>query len=443
MPSKNLLMIFNHYPPYGGNMVIRITNLSRELPKYGWGITALAAHKRNYWIYEPEILDNLPKEVNIVRTFSPDPSYFIKNRVFPYPRHIPTKELPFPALYSRMLRWFSYTFFFPDHFISWIPFAYHRAVKLIKRGSFDAIYSSSIPETNHIVAYLLKKRFPQLPWVADFRDFFVDRQFVTNTGPLMDKASRYLERLFVTHADQVWGVTPSLTEEFKERYKKIVPEDRFICLTNGYSREEMEGLSNEPIDIRKTEDEFLVVYTGNLLNTTRVEPFLDVWKEFASKPHKHPVRLVILGDVDLLTHNYIKRLEIEESITIINRSTHEYSLRLQREADMLFHIISPSPRAKAALSTKVSEYLYWRKPTLVIAPDDSDTARTFIKTKVGRVFPLDNPSSCFEYLEKVLENPPNEPIGDLEEVEKFSWEYLGKMADDNIMKLIAPHRKKE
>lgn len=424
-------------------MVIRVTNLSRELPKHGWRITALAGKKRHYWCYEPDILKTLPKEVEIVKAFSPDPSFFLKERLLPYPRHLSSTKLPAPALYSRLMRWLAYTFMFPDHFIGWIPFAYRKAVKLIKENNFDAMFSTSVPETNHIVAMLLKKKFPNLPWVADFRDFFVNRQFVTFTNPLMDKAAYYLERKFISYADQVWGVTPGLVKELKDRYKKTEPEDKFICLTNGYSKWEMETFSSLPVNIRKTPDEFIIAHTGNLLNTRRIEPFLEVWKKLMSRENKRPVRLVLLGEVDLLTQEYIKANNLQDSISIVSRVPHDYSLRLQREADMLFHIISPSPRAKSALSTKISEYLYWRKPTLVLAPDDSDTARAFRKARVGKVFPLENQASCYDYLVETIENPSIEPSGIPEEIEKYSWEQLGMRADEYLCRLIIPEKNRK
>ena len=59
-------------------------------------------------------------------------------------------------------------FAYPDVNIGWYSPAVKTGVKLLNQENFDIIISSSGPNTAHLVANRLVKKF-KIPWIADFR----------------------------------------------------------------------------------------------------------------------------------------------------------------------------------------------------------------------------------------------------------------------------------
>ncbi|PEN15423.1 hypothetical protein CN630_33060, partial [Bacillus wiedmannii] len=55
----------------------------------------------------------------------------------------------------------------PDSFVQWINPAYKKAVSLIEsNGSYDCIFSMHETPSSHVVAYKIKKKFPNLKWMG-------------------------------------------------------------------------------------------------------------------------------------------------------------------------------------------------------------------------------------------------------------------------------------
>lgn len=60
-----------------------------------------------------------------------------------------------------------------DDDIGWLPFALIKGLRIINWEDIDIIFSTSGTKTSHLVGFFLKK-ITGNPWIADFRDFWID-----------------------------------------------------------------------------------------------------------------------------------------------------------------------------------------------------------------------------------------------------------------------------
>src|SRR5437899_152112 len=74
-----------------------------------------------------------------------------------------------PARAFGLLRRLSDFWLIPDPYVTWAGRCRAAGARLLRRGRFDAMLSTSPPDSVHLAASSLRERFA-LPWVADFRD---------------------------------------------------------------------------------------------------------------------------------------------------------------------------------------------------------------------------------------------------------------------------------
>ncbi len=160
---KKVLMISYLFPPLDCG-VGRQIKFAKYLPLFGWMPTVLTVNRSFLRPkYDPSRVKEVPPSVEIFRTCSLE--------IRPLQRWL-------PAVLNRLLgvnrKWFQPV----DTFVGWLPFAVRRGLEILKEGNIDLIFSTSLPNTCHLVAFILKKKF-RIPWVADFRDPWTQNPYVT------------------------------------------------------------------------------------------------------------------------------------------------------------------------------------------------------------------------------------------------------------------------
>ena len=144
-------------------------------------------------------------------------------------------------------------FLVPDKMVEWVPWGYAAAGKLVKSRDYDAIISSAFPFSDHILAYLIKKR-TGLPWIADFGD-----PWAFNAGFPFPARRRILDRrieaALLKRMDAVVLTTRETEESYRAHYPFLGP-GQTLALPNGYDEEEYADL------IPERGNRFRMVYTG-------------------------------------------------------------------------------------------------------------------------------------------------------------------------------------
>ena len=155
-----VLLICYYFPPLGGAGVGRPLSLFRLLPSHGIQCDVLTVKPVAYRVFEPELLEGLDTS-HIHRSGSRDPQRLL--------RLVGIRRVR--ESHIRRAGWIS-NLFFPDPKIGWVAPAVRLARRLLRENNYTALISTSPPISCHLVAQAIHRE-TDLPWIADFRDFWI------------------------------------------------------------------------------------------------------------------------------------------------------------------------------------------------------------------------------------------------------------------------------
>jgi len=133
-----------------------------------------------------------------------------------------------------------------DAFLPWIPVAYEKVRKIIKKHKVDVVFTTSPPHSQQLIGLLLKWT-TGIPWIADFRDPWTsDQRFMKYKSKFQIAVEKSLEKLVLKNADAVISTTRGADESFFRKGGRPGDRSKFVCIPNGYDPEEYEDL--QPTD---------------------------------------------------------------------------------------------------------------------------------------------------------------------------------------------------
>ena len=364
--KRRLLLIAHHFPPYGGPRSRRWVRLVRHTAPFIDYDVLTVRHERGVGAYEDPDGESMPGNVKVHRTY-PGPLYALSYRSLP-----PAKagESPGPggaALRNAVRTLFRgglETFLVPDKTVEWLLWGYPAARKLVKAGDYDAVVSSASPLSDHVLAYLIKKK-TGLPWIADFGDpwAFNDALPFRARRRVLD---RRLEAVLLDRMDAVVVTTPETEEGYLSHYPSLGP-DRTFVLPNGCDEEELAGLATE------RGDRFRLVYTGIFYKSRGPEVLFEALARIDLD-----LELVIAGDVPGQLVRKAEKLGLAGKVKFLGHCPHRRSLSLQKGADVLLLL---GWAGGWQVPAKVYEYMCARRPILAIRFDDDDLGARMVESR--------------------------------------------------------------
>ena len=154
---KKVLIIANEFPPMGGAGVQRTTKFVKYLGEFG--IEPIVITKEHVAeLTDETLLEELPEDLKIYRL----KPYDTVNRKG-------LLRLPFKFLGTRILS--------PDSEYFWYYFNRKRVAEIIKEKKIECIYTTSFPYSSHLMGLYLKRSFPSIRWIVDFRDEWTNNPY--------------------------------------------------------------------------------------------------------------------------------------------------------------------------------------------------------------------------------------------------------------------------
>jgi len=268
--SPTVLMVASYFPPRQAAGVFRSKRFCKYLPEYGWNVHVLTVSPAAYEAgskIDHQLLLGLPDSVTVHPAYAVYPLEWIARvkRLFGCSSSsgstrrtdTPSSSMhrnapPQPSsLWQRTKDAVTLPLMTPDISIGWIPFAVRRGQQLFRRTGFDVIYSSGPPWSNHLVGYRLH-RSTQRPWVADFRDPWVNADFqrVRMTDSWVGRSHQRWERRVVESADHIIVNTNGSLQDFIARYGSSVAH-KFTLIPNGFDPADFEDIVRPSTAIEK------------------------------------------------------------------------------------------------------------------------------------------------------------------------------------------------
>jgi len=378
-PGK-LLAVACDFPPLGGSGVQRTAFFVRTLPGLGWRPHVLTETPHPGSALDPELARRV-EDVPVTR---------VRGLRLPgglrRDRRLASRGGGGSSGRSRRLRALVTGILVPDKRIGWLPAAVRAGRRLLRRGRFDAIYSTSPFPTAHLAARRLAAH-SGLPWVVDLRDpwwFFLEARPRWPFSALNER----LEGSVIRRADAVLGVREGLLEDLHRRFPDLDP-GKLHLVPNGYDPDAFAGV--EP---RRDPETYGIVYAGLLHDVRSPRPlFRAVRRVLDAEPDLgRRVRIRILGpdEPDLEAWREACGLPAS-SVEVLGFRPHGEAVAWMRGADLLY-----LNSVEDYVPGKVYEYLGAGREILALLEPGSEVGRLLAGRSAARVVPPDDAGGAAE-----------------------------------------------
>ncbi len=283
----------------------------------------------------------------------------------------------------------------------WVGKAVRTGTRLIAEDPVDVIVSSFGPPAAHAIGARLKRRFPEVRWVADYRDPWTFRDDFTLRG-LTGYLERRRERGSVgRHADLLICVSNPLAEQTRRFTATPV-----IVMENGFDPEGQPALAEAvPDPLRASWGAVTLVYTGTL-HADQQDPtlLLQAVARLASAGGDAADRLRVLffGERHAGLQQRIDAAGVGRQVRLSGYVDHATALWAQRHASALLLFEDQASAARGVLRGKMFEYLQAGRPILGVGfTADTEVGRILVEAGVGTVCGVDQ-ERIRRYLEDLL-----------------------------------------
>jgi hypothetical protein len=279
----------------------------------------------------------------------------------------------------------------------------------------------------------IRRRYPKMLIILDFQDGWVVPELL-KLNSLKAFRSRRIERKSIMQSNRIAFATPSMKSVYDEYYHIHI---KTKLVLNGYV-----ATSQDDDRASKTGDsEILRIGYFGKIHIGNKDYFRDVRKIFdyfdkSDHDFKKRFQFDIYGYFSGDYSQWLDRVPFNYLGVIDHNSVQEKMS--DYDFLMLFH--SEEERAEEVLTGKVFEYLYARKPVLVIGTKNMYDARTLIEgNKLGIFIDIDNDhdmTTKLNYIHKLKKDNLMHEIYDQEyDVSQYDRKYINNLYAEDILQL--------
>jgi len=245
--------------------------------------------------------------------------------------------------------------------------------QVVRNEKITHLYSSFRPFTDHYVAYWLKKRNPQLTWIADFRDLIVDEHYQHIFFPKNHQS--FFKKIFST-ADVLTTVSDGLAVHLKEYNPNV------LVVRNG-----IDGEIQAPPPNPSTH--FTITYTGSMfLNTRNPRPVFEALKALSHKGLMviSDLRIRYAGKDSFYWQKMAADYQFENILEDHGLVTDEEARNLQQQSCINLLLTISSPELQGVLTGKMIEYFEAGSPVLaiVVGHNDPELSNLLNELEIGQ-----------------------------------------------------------
>ena len=392
---KHLLMVAYQFPPVGGSGVQRTLKFVKYLPDNGWMPHVLTRDTGRMAQRDDTLMAEVPAGADVMRT----PAWDLTA--------LPGKL----ALAGKFIAW---KLLVPDGEVLWMRGAAMKARKQLMAGGIDAVYSTSYPYSDHLIGLGLKQEFPEIPWIADFRDEWTNNPYLLDhPHPVWRmRREKAMERAVLEHADTLVTNSPGMKANFLTSYPGMDLENRMHVIPNGYDPDDFTVSDSSSTESKSTEssstypvstgsvgfgektsaavanDRLTLTYTGALYGRRKPDLFLEALGRLVSEGRvgKDAFRVRLMGSYK---PDAIRSLEqrngLSGTILLDGYQPHGECLRAMAASDALLLLEGGGPGAEAFFTGKVFEYIHTGRPILAVVPENGAAAGVVRDTGTGIV----------------------------------------------------------
>ncbi|MBN8694161.1 MAG: glycosyltransferase family 4 protein [Bacteroidetes bacterium] len=430
---KRVLIITYYWPPSGGAGVQRWLKFVKYLREFGWEPIVYTAENAEMPVIDASLEKDIPNNITVLKTKIWEPYSFYKTFIGKKQNEKINasflSENKKPSITEKISVWIRGNFFIPDARKFWINPSVKYLNDYLKKNPVDAIISTGPPHSMHLIALGVKKNFPSIKWVADFRDPWTNIDFYKELmlSSSSDKKHKRLEKEVLKNADSIISIGNGMNEEFKTILGSN-PE-KFTVITNGFDEDDLYKGSIE------TDKKFSIAHIGTLVKSRNPETLWKVLKSLCeiNSDFKNNLEIKLVGKVDYYVMERLKHYQLDSFIRKIDYLPHNEVIKEQQKSKVLLLLVNNTPNAKSILTGKIFEYLAANVPILAIGPTDGDLAAILKQTQSGLISDFNDENLLKENILKIFSGQNITP--DKKAISQYSRKELTRTLSSLLEKL--------
>jgi len=443
MEQKKILIITYYWPPAGGPGVQRWLKFAKYLPDFGWKPIIYTPENPSYPLLDESLLKDVPENIEIVKTKIWEPYQLAEklnksNKKFKAGQFDVGKNQSWK---SKLSIWVRGNFFIPDARVFWVKPSVQFLEQYIKENKIDVVVTSGPPHSLHLIGLGLKKKFPNLKWIADFRDPWTEISYYKHLKltKSSDQKHRQLESQVFKNADITLATSYTDAENFRENGANS------ICITNGFdvdakslSREDAKSyienattqqLNNTTPSQLNNTTQFTISYIGVLEQLRNPE---NLWKALDNLVKTNPdfsenFSLKFVGRIDDKILHEIENSDLKKHVSNLGYLSHDKAIEEMAKSSLLLITNFPNESSKGIIPGKIFEYLATGKQIISFGPNDADVSKILKETRSGMHFSYNDSESIKSFILEKFELWKNGNLSEsTQNIEQFSRKNLTK-----------------
>jgi len=374
----NILLLTYMFPPAGGIGTPRALAYSQYLPREGCRLSVLAPTNPALRDHDPGLGRLVPDDVTVHRAWTPELPMSFRDRLWKKNRSVePDAALAkgVARLISKPVRWLAHHMLFPDPQVLWVPSAFRKACRVVEKDEIDTIIVNMPPYSLLKLALALKRQFPKLKMITDFRDEWLGYYLSQIDQPTEEKVRRAweLEAEAVHASTYVSTVTGTWVERLRRRYPGE-PAGKFVCTPNGYDPELFRDFQSR----RRKDGKIIISYFGTVHDNKIYSPdkYLAAMERLPAQV-RNQLETRFIGRV-VGQSNYSLE-STKANVRLLGFMPKQQGIRHLQETDFLL-LIATDPSSHAG---KLFDYLACGKPILALSPPGGEIDRLLRLTRTG------------------------------------------------------------
>ncbi len=443
LEQKKILIISYYWPPAGGPGVQRWLKFVKYLPEFGWEPTVFIPENPSYPIVDETLQKDVPVNLKMIKTKIWEPYQLAEkfgkdNKKFKAGQFDVGENQSWKAKLSIFVRG---NFFIPDARVFWVKPSVEFLEKYLKTNHYDVLVTTGPPHSLHLIGLGLKKKMPNLKWIADFRDPWTEISYYKHLKltKFADKKHRNLEEQVFRNADITLATSYTDAENFRKKGANA------FCITNGFDVElengrvgEWEDKNSTTLPLYNSTTKFTISYIGVLEQLRNPEILWETLNDLVSENEEFAkdFELKFVGRLDDKILKKIETSSLKNHLTNLGYQTHDVALQEMQNSSVLLMTNFPQESSKGIIPGKIFEYLATGKTILSFGPKDADVEKILNETKAGKHFDYEAKESLKQF---ILDSYQSWKSGNLENnaenIEQFSRKNLTKNLVDLLNQL--------
>jgi hypothetical protein len=394
--NKKVLIISYYWPPSGGAGVQRWLKFSKFLPEFGWDPVVFTPENPDVPVEDVTLLEEVSSLVQVLKIpiFEPSRVVSLFGRKNSTTRMgASTTSGNKTSILKGIISWVRGNIFVPDARATWVRPAVKFVNKWISANHVDVIITTGPPHSMHLIGLEVKKKFPELKWISDFRDPWSDMDYLDDfkMGQRAKRKLLDMEKSVVAYSDKITITSPSIVTTLLDEGNK----DKAILIQNGWDSLDFKDVK-APVNKSTV---FKIGHFGSLYGSRNAPGLwraVEKWNQLESPK----IEINLVGSVgeeiklELKNHQHVK---------FTPSLSHKQAVIEMVGCDALLLIQNATDAARKCTPGKVFEYIACEKPLLSICNSPSDLA-----TQLGNWgLPFcdhEDEDEAYEMLENITKN---------------------------------------